>query len=132
MVISSKNQIGKVTASSSKKKKKKKKWFDRILLSRSNVSIVWIKNQEHQAKHLANKRRRLRSDQTTLLGSEIQMEIMESTLSLCMWREIQSYTCLVCKKGGFVSPKHNHTRNITASLLTDFVRTLEFSRFCSR
>ena len=130
MVISSKNQIGKVTASSKKKKKSDStEYYWAVVTSQQYESRT---RSIKLAKHLAIKRRRLRSDQTTLLGSEIQMEIMESTLSPCMWHEIQSYTCLVCKKGVFVSPKHNHIRNITASLLTDFVRTLEFSRFCSR
>ena len=133
MVISSKNQIGKVTASSKNKKTKKKN---------DSTEYYWAVAAPQQyesrtrsiklAKHLANKRRWLRSDQTTLLESEIQIEIMESTLSLYMWHEIQSYACLVCKKGGFVSPKNNHIRNITALLLTDFVMTLEFSRFYSR
>ena len=132
MVISSKNQIGKVTASSKNKKTKKNDSTEYYWAVAAPQQYESRTRSIKLAKHLANKRRRLRSDQTTLLESEIQIEIMESTLSLYMWHEIQSYACLVCKKGGFVSPKNNHIRNITALLLTDFVMTLEFSRFYSR
>ena len=74
------------------------------------------------ANHLSSKRRRLQSNQTTLLGSsenEIQLCIIKITVSLWMWHEIYLTQALSCKKGGFVSLRHNHIRNITASLLTE-------------
>ena len=120
----------KVTTSS-----KKKNWND---LTRYYWSATTPQQYESRSRsikldnHLTKKRRRLRSDQTALLGSSangIQFGITEITFTLWMWYEIRSYTCLfmqerrvcVTKAQRFVSHKKHHciVTNIVTKLCKD-------------
>ena len=77
---------------------------------------------------LTNKRRRLRSDQTTLLRDLVRMRYnwaLSKLPSVCeCGMKFDLTHALSSKKGRFASLRHNHIRNITTSLLTEVCKDL--------